>query len=423
MSTSGGVLTSDYGNVVNNGNNSWTVTDIPNGQNIIVTATTSIGCESLLEIEAPNCTCIELDYDYSNVTCNGLNDGTIIVNYVTEGATVTINGQPYDENALYAAGNYTIMAFFEGVDISDCIISETFEITEPEVVNISVSHTNVTCHGANDGTITVTSLSEGATYTIQLNGYGPDLSGQTTFAPGNYLVVATVDDGSTSRMVDNSNLMTDRYGDPCIKSRLVTITDPAPLNCSISYKFKKYPFCKQDKRAKNVNMLIANTTGGTGAVTYSWSVDETSAQNGWSINSDPTAQTIKFIAGYGYGIFNLTTTDVNGCQSECSVQLFAKCLNNSSGSNNVFSRFDTNYLEVYPNPTKGMLNIKFTETIDSDMSVEVFDLVGTVMYSKKYSDFRDSNLSIDFSKFPSQVYYLKVTSNKGTVVKKVILDK
>ena len=59
---------------------------------------------------------------------------------------------------LYAPGSYTIRAFYEGVDNDDCIFEDKSDILEPELVDIEAVGTDVTCYGANDGTITVTPI-------------------------------------------------------------------------------------------------------------------------------------------------------------------------------------------------------------------------------------------------------------------------
>jgi hypothetical protein len=194
VTTNEGIVTSSHGAVTQNNEVNWTISDIPNGQNITVTTTTSLGCKATVDVIAPDCYCIELYYEYTDVTCYGLDDGTITVTQVSEGATVTINGQPYDANMLYAPGSYTIKAFYEGVDNDDCIFEDKIDILEPELVDIDAVGTDVTCYGANDGTITVSNLSAGAVYTIKKNGIGPDLSDQSYFGPGMYIVKAFLPD-------------------------------------------------------------------------------------------------------------------------------------------------------------------------------------------------------------------------------------
>ncbi len=51
------------------------------------------------------------------------------------------------------------------------VLNGTLQITEPAVLNANVNSTNVTCFGANDGTITITSPTGGyGTYDYSING-------------------------------------------------------------------------------------------------------------------------------------------------------------------------------------------------------------------------------------------------------------
>ena len=407
VTTNGGALVSDYGTATDNGGNSWTITNIPNGQNVTVTVTTDLECEASLEIVAPECACIALDYEYTDVSCYGLDDGTITVNFVPDGATVTINGQPYDANMLYAPGSYTIIAFYEGVDIDECIIEEKINIEEPDLVNINAVGTDVTCYGANDGTITVSNLSDGAIYTIKKNGIGADLSGQTYFGPGLYIVKAFLPQNvPSSGMNDGGN----RSYDPCESIVIVNIEQPAPLACKLFTGFGTKIDCKNSE-----NNWIAAKTVGQGQITFTWSLSPKSISNGWGIVDDTAGNVIEIIPGTGSATYYLSIQDETGCISECSIDVTSKCSDNKSMN-----------VTLYPNPVKDILNVKFDDKVDSDVTIEVYNLVGTKMFANTYSNNgkRGANdMKIDFSRFPSHVYYVKVITKKGTIIKKVVLDK
>lgn len=399
---SGGLVVSSAGNVVDNGNNMYSIIDIPKNTDIVVDVTSDEGCKDSISIEAPDCICIELDYDYTNVTCYGLEDATITVNYVTEGAMVTVNGEPYNPNALYTPGNYTIMAYFEGVDIDECIITENFEITQPDAVTVSATSTDVTCYGGNDGTITVSGLSEGATYVIQQNGVGPDLSGQTNFEAGIYIVKATlIDEGS-------------RIVNTCEKTVLIIIDEPDEIRYYIKKAFKEV-----DCFDFGSHFVGVSTKGGTGELSFSWSLDNNALNNGWNIISDPSSEAVNFAPGYGPAIFTVTITDENGCQETTSVELLAYC-DKKYKADTRKTNLDAN---LYPNPVRSKLNIEFNQEIESNVHIEVYNLVGTTMMSKRFNSIKNTNVTLDFAGLPSQVYYVKIITDKGTLIKKVILDK
>ncbi|OUS00549.1 hypothetical protein A9Q86_10075, partial [Flavobacteriales bacterium 33_180_T64] len=410
-----GEVTTNFGDVIYNGNNSWTIFNIPNDQDIIIyTTTANLECISTANVSAPECTCIELTLIAADVTCFGLDDGTILVDFVSDGAIVTVNGELYDSDAVYEPGTYIIVAYFEGNSNPDCIITQEVVVDEPVAVDIVVSSTNVTCNGAADGTITIESLSEGAFYTIKKNGYGADLSGQSFFGPGVYIVEALlIANSSSSRIDERVNLeMYSRINNPCADAVIVEIKEPNELSCKMTSGNKSNLIkCKDTDN----NFISVEGHGGTGIISYSWEI-YVGEDHLWSILSGANSSTMYFNAGIGVGAFKVTLTDENGCISTCFYKLKSTC---GKGD---FTRFKTFDFEMHPNPTKGNLNIKFDEQIDSNVVLEVYNVIGTLMYSKSYIELASSGIKIDLSELPSQVYYLKVSTKNGTKIKKVILE-
>uniref|UniRef100_UPI002621AA16 T9SS type A sorting domain-containing protein n=1 Tax=uncultured Psychroserpens sp. TaxID=255436 RepID=UPI002621AA16 len=432
-------VSSNFGNATDNGGDSWTINDIPEGQDVIITATRGFECDTELAVEAPVCICIELEVSHTDLTCFGLDDGTITVEFVTEGATVTVNGDPYDADMLYEPGEYTVTASFEGNDNEACIISEVVTIEEPAKVEIVVSSTDETCNGAEDGTITIESLSEGAFYTIKKNGIGPDLSGQEYFAPGIYVVEANLIDNSTETRLGLINGLEEgkgiyntndfaRIDNPCVDAVLVRIEEGPQVYCKFLPSFQESELvCGWNNE---FYIKIQTNHDPEQALTYEWELWTSSIKTGWESLSDGDTDKFYFVPGSGFGIFSVTVTDANGCSTTCSYKVEASCDEedfniegegaNSDGKDKARFGFD---FETYPNPTKGKVNVKFNTTITGNVTVELYNLVGTRMLSQDVKTQKGRNISINLSGMPSQVYYLKVVTNKGTKVKKVVVDK
>ncbi len=120
----------------------------------------------------------------SAITCYGANDGTITITSPTGGYGTyeyTIDGGA----TWQAGGSFTALApGFYNVQIRDAahplcivILNGSLRISEPPVITANVSLANVTCNGANNGTITITSpmggygtyeysITEGATWQL-----------------------------------------------------------------------------------------------------------------------------------------------------------------------------------------------------------------------------------------------------------------
>ena len=77
---------------------------------------------------------------------------------------------------------------------------------------------------------------------------------------------------------------------------------------------------------------------------------------------------------------------------------------------------------VYPNPTTGTTTIDYSLVNASDVTVEVVDITGKVVYSVNNGTqvAGDYQVSFDAAGYSNGVYYVNITSNESTVTKKFI---
>ncbi len=194
----------------------------------------------------------------TNVTCYGAGDGTITINGAAGGYgryEYTINGGL----AWQSSNSFTgLIPGFYNVKIRDaanqgCIITlnGSVNVTEPAVLNASVAKTNITCNGASNGTITISSPTGGyGTYQYSIDGGGAwQPSGSFTgLAPGSYDV--QISDGAHMACVITLN------------SALV-ITEPDLLAATVT------PVNVSCFGASNGTITITGATGGYGTYEYS----------------------------------------------------------------------------------------------------------------------------------------------------------
>lgn len=80
-----------------------------------------------------------------------------------------------------------------------------------------------------------------------------------------------------------------------------------------------------------------------------------------------------------------------------------------------------NSFSVYPNPSKGDFTILFAEYL-SNFSVDVIDQSGRVVFHKEYNSQLDLEQKINLNNIASGIYFVKVSSSSGSMVKKIILE-
>jgi PKD repeat protein len=193
----------------------------------------------------------------TNVNCNGAADGTITINGAAGGYGTyeyTVNG-----GATWQASNSFpgLIPGFYNVKIRDaanigCIVTlnGSLNVTEPPVLNANVASTNVTCNGAANGTITISSLTGGyGTYEYSING-GAMWQGAGSFAgliPGSYDV--QIRDAAHAACVITLNAA-------------LVITQPAVLSATVT------PTMISCFGASNGIIAITAAAGGYGTYEY-----------------------------------------------------------------------------------------------------------------------------------------------------------
>jgi hypothetical protein len=161
--------------------------------------------------------------------------------------------------------------------------------------------------------------------------------------------------------------------------------------------------------------FIINNASGAAPLHYFWS---------WCDGSyDSIAYPTHTYAASGYYNICLTIYDALGCSA-------SYCYNSNllKSTNNIISieviqegvgikpEKTSNQLRIYPNPTKDKLSI---ESNSNDIqSINIVNLIGQSLYTAVIS----GNATIDVSSFPKGVYFLRLNTNKETVVKKFVKE-
>lgn len=228
---------------------------------------------------------ISISTNETDVSCNGSNNGsaTATVSGGTAPYTYSWNTTPIKTTATVsnlAPGSYTVTV----TDLSGCIKIASITITEPPVLSVSATKTNVfNCNGGNNGTATATVSGGTAPYTYSWN-TSPmqNTATATNLTAGNYTVTVI-----------------DAKG--CIKTANITITQPSAISISTT---------KTDITCYGGNNGTATATvvsGGTPPYAYSWN----------TLPTQNTATANNLTAGN----YTATVTDSNGCIQTANVTI------------------------------------------------------------------------------------------------------
>ena len=216
---------------------------------------------------------------FSNVTCNGYNNGTANLSisggvspYAISWNPVPGSGQSTGFVSLLSPGTYTANV----TDNNGCLSNDTVTITQPANLSSSATITNISCNGLSDGAIFL-STADGTPPYVYTWSPSPT-TGQGTanvsgLAAGNYTV-----------NIDDSNLCNSAYSitvnEPLAISASITVTD---VSCS----------------GFTNGAIDLTASGGVFPYSFSWS-------NG-AITED--------ISGITSAVYTVTITDGNTCTS------------------------------------------------------------------------------------------------------------
>lgn len=180
-----------------NGSSSPTLSSLVPGV-YTLTVTDAIGCSVVEDIEIfpPLNLGVRLE-NIQGVSCFGGNDGSITIGLVGGMAPFEIewsNGvRGVTSLTNLRAGTYSVTVS----DATGCSTTATYNLREPEVLTFTESVNNISCHGANDGSIQLDILGGTAPYTFQwshgFNGRNP-----RNLAPGMYTVIITDRNGCST---------------------------------------------------------------------------------------------------------------------------------------------------------------------------------------------------------------------------------
>ncbi|MBK7869176.1 MAG: T9SS type A sorting domain-containing protein [Saprospiraceae bacterium] len=274
VAASGGVPPYTY--AWSNGGNASMIENLIGGT-YTVTVTDANGCSAIAEATVRIISDFALGVVPRNVLCNGDNSGSVLVTASGGDMPYTYawsNGASGPEVTNLTAGTYTVTV----TDANGCTLNQTVNITQPSQVSASASGNNLTCAGANNGSVAVTVSGGTAPYTYAWN------SGQTTAQ------VTGLPAGTYTVTVTDSNF--------CTTTTSVTITQPSQLIAIIN---STNIICNGEETGS----AIVSGAGGTAPYTYLWS----------------TGATTQNISGLAAGAYGVTVTDANQCTTTVSMSI------------------------------------------------------------------------------------------------------
>ena len=393
------------------------------------TVTDNTGCSVLNSATISNSGAPTVTTTPTSPSCFGGINGSAL-------ATVTGGSQPYSYTwssggtsasaTGLGAGTYTVSV----QDNAQCVAVQSVTVSNPAVINVSITTTNALCGNQNGSAVAV--VSGGGSYTCFWS------NGNTTvnaidLAAGSYSVTVTNSNSCTatattqvgssaaptsvmntingtcqitpqinltilggtqpftyawSNGATSQNLtgitagsytvtITDANG--CKNINTTSVTDNSSVNVT---------FNSQNPTSGNSNgSIAANPTGGTTPYSYNWSTGSTSAS----------------ITNLAAGTYTVTITDQTGCIRVASVTL--------SSTTGVAQVTDIAFIKIYPNPAHDVCNIQMELNQAQNIEIKMFNSLGQQVWVKNSNDFKQGTEAVDVSKLAVGVYMIQLHVN------------
>ena len=286
LTASGGAPGYTY--VWNNGLSAGTSHNNLSAGNYRVTVTDANGCTQSLSVNITEPFGFMIIYLTTDITCHGANDGSINVSVFAGGTppyTYLWNtGAVTPSLSGLAAGTYWVTV----TGNNGCEAYRSYTITEPDALVVTGGTTDITCHGAGDGSIDVTVSGGTPNYTYtwsrdpQAGFSDPGTEDLSGLQPGVYTLSVTDDNDCPGNTL------------------MFTITEPDDLTVSAGSVTHVSCFGDSD------GALTVSISGGTPGYTYVW-------DNGLSAGASHN--------NLSAGNYRVTVTDVNGCTDSLSINI------------------------------------------------------------------------------------------------------
>ena len=304
--------------------------------------------------------------------CASVDGGFVLPDVSGGAAPLTFswsNGATSEDLIDVPDGTYTLTVG----DANGCSSSETFTVSAPDSLAISVLNTaDASCAGEADGAGTVGVQGGESPYTFAWSPSGQTVAAVTGLAAGIYNV--TVEDAVG-----------------CEQSIAVEIDEPDPLGVITNVT---------DETAAGANdgTITAGASGGTPPYTFDWGGAGTGTN----------------LTGLAPGEYIVTVTDDNGCETRDTVTV--------ASATSIQLPAGVEAMQVYPNPSRGQVSLDLTLVQPTAVTVKVYDLQGRMIKTQSATAADTHQLRLDLAQAPQGTYLLEVQAGQVRLHRRLLLN-
>jgi len=389
----------------------------------------SIGCNYIDSITILEPDSFSVSENITHISCNGYNDGSISLSISGSIPPYIIDwfGAP-TVNMIAGTYNYII------TDANLCYYSEIALLTEPNPIDVLNQVIDPSCSNTNDGSVSLSISGGTPPYTTDWGSTNANNLGIGTYlfivtdtnncidsntiaitSESNMIVISSLTEISCEGFCDGAVDLVINGGIPPYTTNWFGINPAFICEGLITYEVTDSVGCLYSESIQ-INapdsvivsiiatgiQLEANANGGTPPYTYQWSDD-----NG-VISSN------QIITMINSGNYYCIAIDSNNCQSAAAKYYYTNVdLTNINGTG----------FNIYPNPSQGLLIIEYTSIQNSDLTVNLINVLGQYVHLDTKKSFTgEYKNQIDLANYAKGVYFINIKLNNQNHYKKLILQ-
>jgi extracellular elastinolytic metalloproteinase len=112
----------------------------------------------------------------------------------------------------------------------------------------------------------------------------------------------------------------------------------------------------------------------------------------------------------------------NQGDQECIIALEHGTIVESQLATGTVDRLEDVEVAVFPNPAKNVLNVALNSENQQDVSISIITVGGKEVMARSVNLYGNDFVSLNVGEIPSGFYFVKVSTNKGVLVQKVIIE-
>lgn len=163
------------------------------------------------------------------------------------------------------------------------------------------------------------------------------------------------------------------------------------------------------------NIVTTNNSIGADPSSYHWYAYNLTL-NPWIAEHHETSNTMSYaplnIGNYLICLIATESGTNNACDSICEPLTYSQSMMNMQNTSGIDELFDKKDIIIYPNPSKGILNIIDSEITNAN-EFEIVDLIGN-QYNVACL-INNSSIEIEVSSLPKGIYFIVLTKTKQTL--------